>query len=67
MGASSTAIPTPVTGKKTTSAAAASKTEAATADDATAKKIKRMVEEGDSQFQQLAQRTSSEMKDMAGS
>ncbi|KAG8907617.1 hypothetical protein FRC01_007635 [Tulasnella sp. 417] len=70
MGASSTAVPTPVSGKKTTSAAAAaaaSQTDAATADDATAKRIKRMVAEGDSQFQQLAQRTSSEMKDMAGS
>lgn len=67
MGETSTVIPTPVSGKKTTSAAAASKTETATADDTTAKRIKRMVEESDSQSQQLAQRTSSEMKDVAGS
>ncbi|KAG9022085.1 hypothetical protein FS837_006762 [Tulasnella sp. UAMH 9824] len=67
MGESATAIPTPVSGKKTASAAAASKTDTATADDATAKRIKRMVEESDSQFQQLAARTSSEMKDVTGS
>lgn len=69
MGESSTAIPTPVSGKKTTSAAAAaaSKTDAATADEETAKRIKRMVEESDSQFQQLDPRTSSEMKDVTGS
>ncbi|KAG8986313.1 hypothetical protein FRB90_004077 [Tulasnella sp. 427] len=64
MGDTTTAIPTPVSGKKTTSAAAAHKT--ATADDnATAKRIKRMVEEA--QDLHLDQRSSSDVKDVAGS
>lgn len=74
MGDSTTAAPTPVTGKKTsaaaaskTSAAAASSTVAATATDGTAKRIRRMVEEGDLQAQHLARQTSSDMKDVAGS
>ncbi|KAG8947594.1 hypothetical protein FRC04_010644 [Tulasnella sp. 424] len=67
MGDSTTAVPTPVSAKKTTSAAAASKTNAATATDGTAKRIRRMVEEADTQTQHLARQASSDMKDVAGS